>query len=323
MHSAIRASLRAAAALVVACSALTGAAQDAPPGGAEKAPAAPAKLLLRPAADATYFYRFTEKVHATSEVASRTKESTTDQKSEATWDVELRMVETRGDGNLVLEVKPTALRGWYESETVKRSEFSHDRAGSGSAAIVGVAVQVTVTPTGRIVSVADTAPVDAGAAERHGADVCRRTAVERFLQEVPGVVPRAGVSWESERLAAPDMVGSGVHMIGLLAEKATVRRVAPDLVTASIAGKGGQKVKKHKPTDPLPDDPRKWPKGEQIESWTVTGELSIRPDTGLPQSRTTKVTVKQHNDMRALRGNPLVMDTVEEFETRLELVREE
>lgn len=294
-----------AAALVLACAVATLA------GDEEKAKRpGPQMLALRLEKDRVYPYVFTEKVHCWSKTRSPEREDGTDQKSETTWDLELRLVEAKEGGGAVVALTVKRVRGTYESNTVPKREFDH---AGGDGRTLGGETRVTLSAAGRVLEVEGTA-VDSIVKDASAPELARRATVERFFQSLPTTPLRVGVSWQETRVTAPDMVGSGQHVNGEFVEKAVVKKTGP-VVAAALSAKGKDKQPRRKPGQK--GDAKKAAVGV-LEEWSLSGEVTIDAETGLAKLRTTHVETTRYSDFIAVRD--VTLEAFAEYDTRLEAV---
>jgi hypothetical protein len=313
--------MRLAHALLAACAvsftALSSPAEDAPP----KADAAkPLRLAL--VKDKTYLYRLRETISVRQDVDGGPAGILPIQsRVEILWDAGVSLQRLEADGNVVVSLMPTRVRGEFSESPGRRELFdSDDPKTPVTSPLLGRGICVTLSPAGRVLDATGPAGKRMSAASASGDmrtrliqfdPVIARPFAQQFFQELPGPPPRAGLTWDGTRSLAPHWlcVATTVvgHAYGDAVEKATVTKLAPEVVTATLRARGTKEVTRSaEPTDLVrvasdrPED-----LGEQLEEWLVLGEVRIRRDSGLVESRTATSTIDTHEDAFRLRSDLL------------------
>ncbi len=310
--------MRPPRAIVVAALLAFGAGRPADAGDDDKPkPAGPPTVALHLTAEKTYAYVFTEKVHATSTTHAADHDTPTDQRSESTWEIEIRLVAARPDGGATVSVKVVRLHGTYESLSIPKREFdsSKDRFGETSFGMCRSDLTVTLSPAGRVLDVAGAAADEAAKPPAKDAALARRAVAERFFQSSPATPARTGTTWEESRAIAPDLVGSGQHLVGEAVEKAIVKSAVVPALKATLAAKGKNKVAHRKPGAKADAKPARL---GVLEEWSLAGDCTVDMETGLVTLRATHVEASTYSDLIALRD--LTLETHIEYDTHLEAV---
>ena len=341
--------MRLAPALLAACAAVSAAsdssAADTPP----KAEAGkPLRLALK--AGRTYVYRLSEKIVIREPVTVTEMDgSPIESRADVVWDVGLTLQRAEAGGDSIVSLMPKRVRGTVTEFAGKPAPFDSEDPKSGvTSPVLERGIRVRLSPRGRVLEVTGPSPAPlAGAGPdvrialaRLGGDFVRPFA-EQFFHEVPKEAPKKDLAWEQSRALALEwdlwerenqVVG---RSLGDVTESSVVQALSADVVTASLRARGKRDAPRV--DEPLDADRMTLADltklGDQLDEWLVLGEVRIRRDCGLVQSRTSTTTLSTHmNSMRVPGANvpPIPglagdvtsapSDRTHEISSRLELV---
>jgi hypothetical protein len=296
--------MRLASVVLIAC--VAGFA--APDSSADDAPTkADAPKLLRLALERgkTYLYRL--QTTTTWRVSAGSPLGLSSLTTELTWDAGVTLQRVQPNGDIVVSLMTERVRGRMPRAAAvagaitglipdERGAFrpvmvalDSDNAKSKlSCTMLGRGIRVRVSPTGRVLEATGPEalapePVAAGAAPGDALALMARgdargfsVFAQQFFQELPVGRWGVGTSFEARRALAPrwllikDMLVCRPSDDAV--EKTIVTKLAPGVVTASVRARGGG-------APPVGDD------GPPAAEWLVLGEVQVRCDTGLAQTR--------------------------------------
>ena len=302
--------MRWAVAVVAACALSIAAADSSADEAAPQAGSSP-PLRLRLATDKTYLYRLRESIVVRQSVeVGALGQLPIEQRSEIVWDAGVTLQRVDPSGDVVVSLMPTRVRGSLTQPAGKAEPFdSDDPKAPVSSPLLGRGILVTLSPAGRVRSATgpetklkNVAAVEGGLRTRllqFDATIAKPFA-QQFFHELPDAAPRAALTWDQTRSLAPGWVGSASvvfgHVFGDAEERSTVKTIATDTVGADVRARGNRDARRSdKPADlgsVTPEDAADL--GEQLEEWLVLGEVRVRRDTGLVESRTASTTLSTH-----------------------------